>query len=209
MLRRILGFRDQISTITDDVIAAAAKRNASVLLNAICDERLVFLQGLRTWSTFGNGWARRVREVRAVALAMASVAAPPKAKPPAPVVRVKALGWGAGIVAAIGATTQSLTGNPGLTIGVVIVAECSCSVSSLTSNRRNDMLGILLFAAAVFVIYAIVTHYAATDAGQPALKRVWAAVVAAAASVGAALSAWLAGLGNGKVSRTCEARGQS
>jgi uncharacterized protein (TIGR02594 family) len=42
-----------------------------VLVGAICDERLTFLHGLSTWGTFGNGWGRRVAEVRAAALAMA------------------------------------------------------------------------------------------------------------------------------------------
>jgi lysozyme family protein len=72
VLRRILGLSDQTSAITDEVIAAAKRRNAAVVIDAICDERLAFLQGLRTWSTFGNGWGRRVREVRAAALAMSA-----------------------------------------------------------------------------------------------------------------------------------------
>ena len=62
------------SSITDDVIAAAKRRDAKVLIDAICDERLAFLQGLRTWEVFGNGWGRRVREVRAAALRMADAA---------------------------------------------------------------------------------------------------------------------------------------
>jgi lysozyme family protein len=53
-------------------LAAAACADAGRLIDAICDERLAFLQGLRTWSVFGNGWGRRVREVRAAALAMAA-----------------------------------------------------------------------------------------------------------------------------------------
>lgn len=37
----------------------------------MCDERLTFLQGLRTWPTFGKGWGRRVEGVRNTAVAMA------------------------------------------------------------------------------------------------------------------------------------------
>src|SRR5712691_4793819 len=37
------------ASITDDVIAAAKRHNAKALIGAICDERLAFLQGLRTW----------------------------------------------------------------------------------------------------------------------------------------------------------------
>lgn len=35
------------------------------LINAICDQRLAFLKGLGTWSTFGKGWSTRVASVRA------------------------------------------------------------------------------------------------------------------------------------------------
>jgi lysozyme family protein len=72
VLRRILGLSDETSAVTDEVIVAAKRRSAAAVIDAICDERLAFLQGLRTWSTFGNGWGRRVREVRAAALAMTS-----------------------------------------------------------------------------------------------------------------------------------------
>src|SRR5262249_22467059 len=41
------------------------------IINAICDERLTFLQSLRTWPTFGRGWARRVADVRRDAITMA------------------------------------------------------------------------------------------------------------------------------------------
>jgi uncharacterized protein (TIGR02594 family) len=71
VLRRVLGLSDGTSAITDEVIAAAGRRDPKVLASAICDERLAFLRGLGTWPTFGRGWSRRVAEVRAAALAMA------------------------------------------------------------------------------------------------------------------------------------------
>jgi lysozyme family protein len=66
-------------------IAATKRANAAALIAAICDERLAFLQGLRTWPTFGKGWGRRVREVRAAALAMVAKPASPPAVAPAAV----------------------------------------------------------------------------------------------------------------------------
>ncbi len=42
----------------------------------VCDKRLAFLKSLDNWSTFGNGWERRVEEVRVTAVAMASGEAP-------------------------------------------------------------------------------------------------------------------------------------
>jgi lysozyme family protein len=47
--------------ITDDV----------KLINAICDERMTFLQQLRTWPVFGAGWSARVAAVRSHALGLA------------------------------------------------------------------------------------------------------------------------------------------
>lgn len=40
-------------------------------IDAICDERMRFLKGLRTWGTFGKGWTRRVSEVRSKSNQMA------------------------------------------------------------------------------------------------------------------------------------------
>ncbi|MBS0536869.1 MAG: glycoside hydrolase family 108 protein [Proteobacteria bacterium] len=82
VLRRLLGLADATHGVTDDVIAAARATDASRLVEAICDERLRFLKSLKTWGVFGNGWGRRVAEVKAAALAMASP--PAIAPPPAP-----------------------------------------------------------------------------------------------------------------------------
>jgi lysozyme family protein len=71
VLRRLLGLPDDTDAVTDDVIAAVRRSDPKVLVAAICDERLAFLQRLSTWPVFGPGWGRRVREVRAGALAMA------------------------------------------------------------------------------------------------------------------------------------------
>jgi lysozyme family protein len=56
-------------------LAAVRAHRAEALIAALCDERLHFLQGLRTWRVFGRGWGRRVAEVRIAALAMAADAA--------------------------------------------------------------------------------------------------------------------------------------
>jgi lysozyme family protein len=49
-----------------------ARPQAKAVIGAICDERLTFLRGLRTWPVFGRGWGARVEDVRARALVMAS-----------------------------------------------------------------------------------------------------------------------------------------
>lgn len=72
VLRRMLGMPDTTSLITAAVVAAANAAKAAELVDDICGERLRFLQALRTWPVFGAGWGRRVREVRAFGLSIAS-----------------------------------------------------------------------------------------------------------------------------------------
>src|SRR3954454_5439950 len=70
VLQRVLGIG--VSGRMDDATLAAVKKHEPrALIEAICDERLRFLQGLKTWGVFGAGWSKRVGEVRAAALALA------------------------------------------------------------------------------------------------------------------------------------------
>jgi lysozyme family protein len=118
-------------------VAAAARANPATLIERICSERLAFLQGLRTWPTFGKGWGRRVREVRAAALKMAksvgakSAAAKPPTAPKADTSangqetaarNARKIGVGAGVAAAIGAAAHWAGSHPILTAGAVVVA---------------------------------------------------------------------------------------
>lgn len=50
----------------------AIKTNPVLAINAICDERLRFLHGLKTWPEFGNGWNARVVDLRTYALHLAA-----------------------------------------------------------------------------------------------------------------------------------------
>jgi len=59
------------SAVDDTVVAAIARADSVRLIEAICDERLAFLQSLKTWPVFGAGWSRRVAQMRVAALAMA------------------------------------------------------------------------------------------------------------------------------------------
>jgi lysozyme family protein len=83
----------------------------------LCDARLAFVKGLKTWPTFGKGWGRRIAEVKATALKMAKGAdeplpAPPDIpKPPKTPTQSKTL-WSvlAQIGAAIGTALSALAG---------------------------------------------------------------------------------------------------
>ncbi len=72
VLRRALKLPDNSSSVTDAVIAAARAIDPAILVAVICDERLRFLQSLKTWPVFGAGWGRRVAEVKSAAMAMAA-----------------------------------------------------------------------------------------------------------------------------------------
>ncbi|MQT14405.1 glycoside hydrolase family 108 protein [Segnochrobactrum spirostomi] len=55
--------------------STATKAATIAIVGAICDRRLAFLRSLKTWGTFGAGWAKRVGDVRARGQAMAGAGA--------------------------------------------------------------------------------------------------------------------------------------
>jgi len=75
-LQRIVGVKAD-GVMGDDTQAAVQKYEAKVLVEKLCDERLRFVQGLRTWSTFGKGWGRRIASVRRAGLMMVKKVQPP------------------------------------------------------------------------------------------------------------------------------------
>ena len=60
------------------------KGSASQVINAMCDERMAFLQSLKIWPTYKNGWSTRVRDVRSFSLLLARGIAPIPAPPDIP-----------------------------------------------------------------------------------------------------------------------------
>ncbi|MDV2965099.1 glycosyl hydrolase 108 family protein [Nitratireductor aquimarinus] len=53
-----------------DTIAAVSRMEPAVIINRLCDARMAFLRRLKHWPTFGNGWSRRVSDVRKDAMNM-------------------------------------------------------------------------------------------------------------------------------------------
>jgi lysozyme family protein len=100
--------------IGPETLAYARAANIELTIDRACDERLMFLQRLKTWGTFGRGWSARVASVRKAAKAMSTGAAPlapnpldddrvsktAKTEHDAPDVLTKPSFW-AGIIAAI------------------------------------------------------------------------------------------------------------
>lgn len=97
VLRRLLALPDTDWHVTDEVIAACRKRDPITLINAICDERIKFLEGLAIWPTYRKGWAIRVSEVRQFSTQLAGHEASPVSVP-APVPPTIPVGKGKGAV---------------------------------------------------------------------------------------------------------------
>ncbi len=70
-LQRVVGARAD-GVIGDQTLAAVRSKNPAAIVGEVCDTRLAWLQGLRTFTTFGKGWTRRVNDVKRVATAMAA-----------------------------------------------------------------------------------------------------------------------------------------
>jgi lysozyme family protein len=142
VLRRITGLSGDALTgrgaFTDALVAAVSREPPARLVTVICDERLAFLQGLSTWSVFGNGWGARVREVRAAALALtekSSGSPSPHPNPPplrgggsppgspagGPSVPAATLAWRGALVAALAAAAHFIGAHP-LLVGGILVA---------------------------------------------------------------------------------------
>jgi lysozyme family protein len=70
-LQRALGVKEDgdMGPVTLD---AAVKADTAKVIKAINASRLRFMRALPIWSTFGNGWSRRVADVQEKAIAMAS-----------------------------------------------------------------------------------------------------------------------------------------
>ncbi|AEQ50813.1 glycoside hydrolase family 108 protein [Pelagibacterium halotolerans] len=57
-------------------LAAVGKRDTRALIEALCDQRMGFLQRLANWASFGRGWTSRVSDIRATALSAVALQPP-------------------------------------------------------------------------------------------------------------------------------------
>lgn len=58
-LQKVLGVQ-QDGSVGQITIEAAKNIDSLACIKLICDERLQFVKNLKTWSTFGKGWQRRI-----------------------------------------------------------------------------------------------------------------------------------------------------
>lgn len=139
VLRRVLGLADDDWRTSDAVLAELARRDATKVIVAICDERLRFLQSLKTWRVFGKGWGARVAEVKAYSLQLAAgaahdIAATPgaTAKGVVPVAKAAQQGAAGAVVAAGAAAAQQAhqSGAGGGAIAAIVVTAIAAAIGA-------------------------------------------------------------------------------
>jgi lysozyme family protein len=135
VLRRALKLADNSSVVNDAVIAAAAAVDAKAVIVAICEERLRFLQSLKTWGVFGKGWGARVAEVKAYALRLAAgvdvaMPAPSAAVAGKGVVAVRK-GAQQGSAGAVAAAPAAQAHQAGVGSGVVVVIAAAAITAAI------------------------------------------------------------------------------
>jgi len=150
VLRRVLGLPDNTSAVNESVLSVCRDRDPKAVIDAICAERLRFLKSLKTWDAFGKGWERRVREVRAMALAMVrdgNAAAPVVSNAPAqgkgeiPNPSGTQAGAAGGVVVTGGAAaTQAAQSGarPWIVVLILIAAIVVAAASAAVIKKRRD-----------------------------------------------------------------------
>jgi lysozyme family protein len=138
VLQRVLGVAAD-GVFGAETMVAVAVCDPKATIVAICDERLRFLKGLKTWGVFGKGWGRRVADVKAFSLQLAGqkpTSVPKRAlgaqragKGIVPVAKAAQQG-SAGAVAAAGAAAAGQANASGVGAGGVVAIAAVAIVAT-------------------------------------------------------------------------------
>jgi len=146
-VQRIVGTAvdGQLGRITLDAVNGMDRVS---LIEQLCANRLAWLKRLRTWSTFGRGWGRRVEEVRRKAVALAKDAPHDGQQPP------NVGGKGAGPEKALTSIIDTLKDPKAISA----IGGAVGSVSAVANGDGPVQWGIaaLLVAAAVVAVVLLV-----------------------------------------------------
>lgn len=124
------------------------------LVDAICDRRLAFLKALKTWKTFGKGWASRVASVRATGKAWANGSAEIKPLGLASGANAKALlsdAKPAPALAVADATTGGGIGSVGLAATLQQVQDQLSPLSYSSELIGKVMAGLIILSAVLTI----------------------------------------------------------
>lgn len=73
---------DPDGSIGPETLSHVKTHDPIEIIETLCDNRLTFLRSLSTWSDFGDGWGRRVEDVRVTAMIMSGGLPSPIEIPP-------------------------------------------------------------------------------------------------------------------------------
>lgn len=121
-------------------LAAVRARPQATVIDDLCDRRLAFLQGLRSFATFGKGWTMRVKQVRSAAMKLAGAGAGMKqaettahASPPVPELQAAPRPTTSPVAGAAAASSRGATG---LALWLQLVASLRRFVFSSKKAHR-------------------------------------------------------------------------
>lgn len=122
-------------------LANRGRGDVAAQISRMCALRMSFVRGLRTWGTFGKGWARRIAgvEARALRMALGSSAAARK--------RMNAT--------AATAKTKAARQSAAATVSATATVASPAATSAVAPVEGADM-SVILFAVAVFAVAAII-----------------------------------------------------
>lgn len=150
VINRVTGSNDAASKVSDGTLARISLRNTGALINAVCDERVHFLQQLKTWPVFGKGWGRRVAEVRSASLKLSrseTVTVPTevsaaRATPQKPAIletsNASATVAATPAVAAAAASSAGWSGSTALMIAAVCIVATALVVGFIAWRHRTS-----------------------------------------------------------------------
>lgn len=124
-------------------IKRAQQASPVPVIQRACAARMGFLRGLKTWSTFGKGWSRRVAEVEAEGVKMAVVARGAAVRPVADDLAVlarqsaKADAAKGGGAAVGGGSLTGLTDLPLWGIAIAVMLVVAIVVITMGQRRHN------------------------------------------------------------------------
>jgi lysozyme family protein len=144
-LQRALGVKVD-GNIGQATVAAAVAGDPATIIADICARRMAFLQELRTWPTYGKGWARRVNEVYSAGMSLAGGVAPSLAASAAPQKAPIALALGRPSPAGGDAATGG-----GVAVGTLVAALQSArdSLTPLSSSAVVTKILVVLTIVSV------------------------------------------------------------
>ena len=144
-LQAVAGVK-QDGVIGPATVAKVKSMDAASVVKSVCARRLSFVRGLRTWTTFGRGWSRRIADVEARGVKMAGAstvemrgeasAAAAKSKSQN---RAASASGGGGGVGAVGLETADV--NWLIVAAVVIVAVAAVALVKSRAKINEDRAG--------------------------------------------------------------------